>query len=735
MATIGQLDILLRTRGLSKVKRDLGSLERLTGRITRSIAAFGAVLVFRRLGQGLAEVVKSQLRISDAMAEIKRTTGLVDLEIDKLTDSMVGLSRTMAGNIDDFLALAQVAGRAGLRSRQEIEELAVVAAQFGKISKISFEQSAKSLIGLSRAFGASKISENVKEIATTIVLTAKEFATTEKQVVEGLQRFTASIGALNLGINQSVVLVTAVTEIIGRARKAGTELNSAFFKAGTNMQKFAKIMGVDVATATRMFNKDAGDAILQLFKMIAALPTATQRLNAFKDVLGLVGAKAGGPVAQNMEKVFRILEQNNKALETGTALLDDYEIRMSGAGEQAKLLESNMKALSKIFGDEFTPDIEESTQALIGLSQAMDDIAKVAGKAMGLVIKAMTLQFRLFTGTILSAQIAFLKLKQLAGFGGGGGTPPGGGPPGGGTPGLPGAPGAGGGGGSAELTTARILIEELLKAEQDKLNKMSAMRDGFRMAEFEAESASLQVRTDAFSFFIENQKKMVLSLAPLFQSVSKAFETSLGGVFKALVRGTLDLKQAFKNLGLSMIDIVIDFVAQLVIAHTIGRVLSAISLAFATAQAAALSAAWAPAAFLASVATLGGAVAVGGASLAAGLGAFVGAIGALAIGSAGAQGGAGTAIGTTAGPGVRGFAEGGVVSKPTVALIGEGGEREFVIPESKMGAMGSTVIIQSDVIFLEDDVAMDRFARALEPSIVRASNRSIGGQPIELSER
>ena len=59
-----------------------------------------------------------------------------------------------------------------------------------------------------------------------------------------------------------------------------------------------------------------------------------------------------------------------------------------------------------------------------------------------------------------------------------------------------------------------------------------------------------------------------------------------------------------------------------------------------------------------------------------------------------------------AGSGVGGLAEGGYVSGPTRALIGEGGEPEFVIPESKMresmarysrGARGSSVIPETGV--------------------------------------
>jgi SLT domain-containing protein len=38
------------------------------------------------------------------------------------------------------------------------------------------------------------------------------------------------------------------------------------------------------------------------------------------------------------------------------------------------------------------------------------------------------------------------------------------------------------------------------------------------------------------------------------------------------------------------------------------------------------------------------------------------------------------------------FAEGGVVNKPTLAMVGEGGEREYIIPESKMAATAANYL-------------------------------------------
>jgi hypothetical protein len=41
---------------------------------------------------------------------------------------------------------------------------------------------------------------------------------------------------------------------------------------------------------------------------------------------------------------------------------------------------------------------------------------------------------------------------------------------------------------------------------------------------------------------------------------------------------------------------------------------------------------------------------------------------------------------------VPAFAEGGVVDRPTLAMVGEGGEREYIIPESKMGAAAAAYL-------------------------------------------
>ena len=103
------------------------------------------------------------------------------------------------------------------------------------------------------------------------------------------------------------------------------------------------------------------------------------------------------------------------------------------------------------------------------------------------------------------------------------------------------------------------------------------------------------------------------------------------------------------------------------------------------------------------------------------------ALGFLGGGFGGALGGIFSGIGS-----LLGLAEGGVVTKPTVAMIGESGP-EAVVPLDKMDSMGGSVTLNfSGHTFLNDESAMDVFARKISNAVKRASGRRTGGVNIAL---
>src|SRR3990172_99758 len=142
---------------------------------------------------------------------------------------------------------------------------------------------------------------------------------------------------------------------------------------------------------------------------------------------------------------------------------------------------------------------------------------------------------------------------------------------------------------------------------------------------------------------------------------------------QGLITGTMAVMDVLKNLGKMMLSIITEYVAKWLVSRlfmaAMGKTFQAAEIAAAITTGTAVAAAWAPAAALVEIATLGSA----SVAAAAGLASTVALAQALAVPK---------------------LAEGGIVNRPTLALIGEKGP-EAVVPLSGGGA-GQSIILQLD---------------------------------------
>ena len=202
------------------------------------------------------------------------------------------------------------------------------------------------------------------------------------------------------------------------------------------------------------------------------------------------------------------------------------------------------------------------------------------------------------------------------------------------------------------------------------------------------------------------------SMYALATNLIQTLQTGLGTAISGIIMGTTKASEAFKQLGMTMVKAVVDFLVQQAIAWALSKMMQAAAMAIAGTMASALTVMWAPAAFLASVATLGGAVATGSGALMAGMG--------------GAMSMAGSIAGGIAAGGAGGLAEG---TDTVPAMLTPG---EMVVPRSfsdairagsltlsgKSGGDSTTNNSQSSVTInfqatINNDMDMERAAEKL----------------------
>jgi hypothetical protein len=187
------------------------------------------------------------------------------------------------------------------------------------------------------------------------------------------------------------------------------------------------------------------------------------------------------------------------------------------------------------------------------------------------------------------------------------------------------------------------------------------------------------------------------------------FSAGFSSALTSIIMGTKKASEAFKEFGLSMLEAVIQFfiqwAIQALIAMTVGKLLTAMVIG----QADAITAAWLPAAIFSSIATLGAADTAGAAGLAiaagAGIALYASMKGALTAASA---------------PELTTLGEGGIVTQPTLALIGEKGP-EVVAPLDR--SFGEVRINIESVTLAHEGMSVSELAELLGEDIKQKLKR------------
>jgi hypothetical protein len=222
-------------------------------------------------------------------------------------------------------------------------------------------------------------------------------------------------------------------------------------------------------------------------------------------------------------------------------------------------------------------------------------------------------------------------------------------------------------------------VENYIAQETLKVDQMRAINNAWLDEDTAAQMAKNQRDSEYLQFALETQRQAHQSFWPAVGKLRDTFAAGTSKILVDMIRGTLDVRTAFEELGWSMVQIIVDYLIQMGIALAMSQVFRAADLAASTAHAAAVAAVWAVPAALVSLATFG----ANAVAAAAGISTVT----ALTVGLAatvGQEGGVGTAISTSSGTGVRkgisGAAEGGTVMSSGTVLIGERGPELLNLP-------------------------------------------------------
>ena len=245
------------------------------------------------------------------------------------------------------------------------------------------------------------------------------------------------------------------------------------------------------------------------------------------------------------------------------------------------------------------------------------------------------------------------------------------------------------------------LNAELVRMEDD----LRLLRQQNSSQDFLVSKQQLQEQIDLQRFFQQEVMISMQGIASLSVSIGKSLQQNLSVAFSDIILRTKSAKEAFAELGRTLVKAVVDFMVQKGVAFALEKTMTALHIAISSTAAAATAAAWAPAAAMVSLASFGG----NAAPASAGIASTAALAQALAV--------------------PRAFGGDDIITKPTLFLAGERGpERATFSPVGSKGfdGGGSTIQIFIDSPRINSTMDITKLAEELGFEIERKTRSARG---------
>ena len=339
---------------IDKVNGKLKESEGFWGRLQSKISGFG--LTFSDIATGLVGIKVGQtaqdlLKISDAMADVRKTTGLALDEVKNLWDAFDEMD-TRTSKMDR-LKIAEVGGRLGV-PKEELESF---------VKEVD-----KAYVALGDSFegGLENVVDSLGKIKGLFNDTkGKDYATAINEVGSALNELAAAGTASEGNISDFALRVGALPDSVKPSASAVLGLGAAFEEsgidsqiaasgfsnfikvAGENIGDFAKSMQISVEEAKKLYNEKPEEFFLRFAKGMKGVE-GTQAIKIFDSlkINSLEVQKAVGAAANRTEAFSEALKRSKNAMEDANSLNKEFAVKNNNS---AAIVEKLKNAFDDLF--------------------------------------------------------------------------------------------------------------------------------------------------------------------------------------------------------------------------------------------------------------------------------------------------------------------------------------------------------------------------------------------------
>lgn len=359
-------------RSLDKLSRPLGKI---TGQATEfqksleasnaRVLAFGAsVAVINKLSQAFGALVENTIKVEATFAKINTILGGTEKQLQQFGNGIFKVAQKTATSFDDVAEGALELARQGLSVEESLSRVET-ALKLVRVAGVSSEQAVAGLTAAIKGFEGAGLT--VAAIGDKLSEVDTKFAVSTEDLINGLERASASARVAGVSFDELLAVVTTVQE---RTQRGGAVIGNAFKTI------FARLGRTDTLAAL----EDLGINVLDTQGNVRSAIPLFQELAAELNKLGLKSVEAGEIIqkvagVRQRDILISLVEDLNssqsqfaKALQTSATAAGALDSKNNSLNQTLEALINNLtvggQKLASVLGE-------------LGFTDAVKDILKV----------------------------------------------------------------------------------------------------------------------------------------------------------------------------------------------------------------------------------------------------------------------------------------------------------------------------------------------------------------------
>lgn len=378
--------------------------------------AFGAQEIVQKMGQ----MVTASSNLSDAFADVQKTTGLTDKEVRGLSETLKGMDTRTSRQ--QLLMLARDAGKLGITAKEDIEQFVEAADQVNVALGEDLGEGAIRQLGKINSSFKINQAQGYKDALLKTGSAINEVGQNSEASENDIVRFTTAIqgtaAASDISVKDIIGLGGAVSSLGLKTETAASAIQKGFVGIQQNTAAFAEAANQDLGEFRKLVEEDVNQAFITFLKGVRDSSDSTGELTKKLDELGLGGDEALKsllPLVNKLGEVGKQQKTANEAFEKGTSLTEEFEKKNNTLGAT---LDKIKKALKETFVTSGVMDgIDVIADRTLGFIQVLRDSGreiKMVGKAILTVVSAWA-SYKAATAAATVAQNAYKAATRATG--------------------------------------------------------------------------------------------------------------------------------------------------------------------------------------------------------------------------------------------------------------------------------------------------------------------------------